>query len=335
MKTQSLLLTLACLLAGIQLQAQQKSASEYEQEIAHLRDQLVHVIKDAHQSLEESDAEVMRLAQRVSSLEKENYNLKTNALDQLGMERSERIRVTSKLEKIESERSRLDSENTLLRQQVSSLEGEIRAGRITMQHKEAKIKEELQSRTKQIEAELGAMRSAQAEVKAESDELRRTAQASTVQVIALEKDRNNLTKELDHLAEGKVEERKALQNALSEANAQIESKKELQMTYRQRIDSLKYELDGMGRVVDVLSHMDKIERERLAKVEKLERQLAEAELSMNAERKMLTQRIRAVEKREMTLNIKQQRYGEIQAREAALKMLEARLRASASLSPSK
>jgi chromosome segregation ATPase len=328
-------LILAACITTLSLHGQTKSAAEYEDEIAHLREQLLSVINGAHNSMEESDAEIMRLVQRVRNLEKENHTLRTKAQKQLEFETVQRVKVTEQLETVERERARLDSENTLLAQRVASLEGEIRAGRIKMQHREAEIKQELNSRTEQIEAQLLATKAEQERLKAESSELRRTAQMASVQAAELEQERKNLKKEIEHLADGKIEERTKLEQALAEAETRLAAKKSAQMEYRQRIDSLKYELDGMGRVVSVLTHMDKIERQRLAKVEQLERELAEAEISMNAERILLEQRSKELARREAELSARQQRYGEIRSREAALKMLEARLRAEASLSPSK
>jgi DNA repair exonuclease SbcCD ATPase subunit len=328
-------LILAVCLAMLPVLGQQRTAAEYEDEIAHLRSQLLTVINNAQKSLDESDVEITKVAQRVRVLEKENYQLKTKAQQQLELETAQRLKVTKKLEEVEKERARIDSENTLLAQRVASLEGEIRAGRIQMQHREAEIKKELKSRTEQIEVQLGALRSSQEKMKAESDELRRTAQMASVQAAELERERSQLKKEISHLAEGKIEERSKLELALAEAEANIQSKKAAQLEYRQRIDSLKYELDGMGRVVSVLTHMDRIERKRLARVEQLERELAEAEINMNAERILLQQRTKELVRREAELAAKQQRYGEIRTREAALKMLEARLRAEASLSPSR
>ncbi|MEZ4686594.1 MAG: hypothetical protein R3B47_11155 [Bacteroidia bacterium] len=87
--------------------------------------------------------------------------VRNSAQKQLNPETSQCIRLTSQLEQVEEERARLDSENTLLNQRVASLEGEIRAGRIKMQHREAEIKEELKARTEQIEAQLLATRASQ------------------------------------------------------------------------------------------------------------------------------------------------------------------------------
>lgn len=335
MEARILILTLIVWAGNFSLHAQTKTPAEYEAEIAHLREQVVSVIKDADGSHKESDAEIMRLAQRVRNLEQENHTLRTKSVDQMEFERKERVKVTEKMLDVEKERARLDSENTLLRQQVASLEGEIRAGRIQMQRKEADIKKELLARTQQIEAQLNATKTSQAATQKEADKLRRTAQMNSVQAAELEHERNNLNKELSHLAEGKIEERETLQSALAEAESKLQSKKVAQMEYRQRIDSLKYELDGMNRVVSVLTHMDKIERKRLARVEELERELASAEVSMRAERILLEQRGKELMRREAALSVKQQRFGEIRSREAALKMLEARLRNQASLSPSK
>ena len=328
-------LILAVLVSASSIIGQNRTAAEYEEEIAHLRQQLLSVINSSHNSLKESDAEVLRLAQRVRKLEKDNYQLRTSAQKQLELETAQRVKLTGQLEKVEKDRARLDSENTLLAQRVASLEGEIRAGRIQMQHREAEIKEELKARTEQIEAQLLATRASQENLKAEANGLRRTAQMASVQAAELERERSQLKKEIGLLADGKIEERKKLKEALADAEARLAAKKASQLEYRQRIDSLKYELDGMGRVVSVLTHMDRVERQRLARVEQLERQLAEAEISMNAERILLDQRSKELIRREAELSARQQRYGEIRSREAALKMLEARLRAEASLSPSK
>ncbi|MEZ4686593.1 MAG: hypothetical protein R3B47_11150 [Bacteroidia bacterium] len=91
-----------------------------------------------------------------------------------------------------------------------------------------------------------------------------------------ERERIQLEKEIGLLAEGKIEERKNLERSTEEAETNWLPKRP-QLEYCQRIDSLKYELDGMGRVASVLTHMDRIERQRLARVEQPERQLAEAE----------------------------------------------------------
>lgn len=321
------------MLLTLPLWGQQMTDKQYEHEIASLRERLQSQVIFNQENAKEQEAEIMRLSQEVNHLQQENASLRKKMYHQSDIERHERIRVTERLEMVEGERARIDGENTFLQQKVASLEGELRAGRIQMQHKEANIKSEFKALTDQLQKKLDAAQASQAAIEAERESLRRRAQAASVEAANLERAKSNLETELNHLANGSVEERQNLEVALEEAQQNIENNKQSRLNFRQRIDSLKYELDGMGRVVSVLSHMDKIERSRLAKVEELERKLAEAEVEIQAERKMLESRTNYLIEKEVALAAREQRYGEIQAREAALIMLEQRLKAEM-MSPS-
>ncbi len=321
-----LLLSLFLAFGNLSAQYNAPANAACESEVANLKEQIRRIILDSQGSLEESDNKLMAALQRINALEVENERLREEAYANEDSKRNHNRRLASRLQESEALAARLSDENNTLRKQmealqnnklayettfVSELESAQKADRSQLrQQKEAYrlMEANLDHAYKEMVLLKAELRAAQSEVetfKKENQEIRRLA---NTQKKGYEQQLITTRQELRTVEGG---EKKAVDNSLAS---------------RQMIDSLKFELASMQRMLDILNHAERVELNRVERIETNEKGLQELKFKLEIREQLLFAREKDLAQRQKELELKEEKLAYLVEKEKELKLLEQRLR---------
>ncbi len=322
----AILLTFVSPISSFAQQATSNQLAAYESEIANLKEQITQIIHNSQQSLEDADTKLELALRRISVLEVENEQLTEQTTQGDHSKYDQRSKLARKLSEYERKNEILAEENRALKKQVTILiqsqQGEsnspnnsdvsgVKSERVQLKHlreREQLLEANNAQAYKQIvdlKANLRGIRADLAEAQKENQLLKTEMNEQQSQCegrLAL------LSKEIKkyQLSEG------------TQTMTHIKSK--------QIIDSLKYELTSMSRMIVVLNQTDKVSQSRLDRLEESESDIRETAFKLEIREQLLATREREFGQRMKELVLKEEKYHNLADKERELKLLEQRLR---------
>lgn len=298
-------------------------------EILSLRQQIESVIRNNHTDAMEMDARIRSLKSQLANVENEYRQ----AL-------AERNQAYTTVSKSRSELAyALDTErraNVLLASEIDVLKKRLKAMETGLST-EIQLTQTEQGRNQQVQrATLRRQETLIEKIAQRYDSVKQRNADLGIALAAAEGKARELEAAQQAGARQHRDEILRYQQAVSEMSIRMESgqsqqnrSESMNLHARQLIDSLKYELATLERMVDVLSQTDRVSQDRVARVERRELEVRELQERLNAQNQLIATRETQMAQREAQLAQREIQYRNLEEKEKSLKLLEARLRQQA------
>jgi myosin heavy subunit len=297
-----------------------------ESEITNLKEQIERIILDSQRSLEEADAKLLASLQRINVLETENEKLREVNSGRQDFTRRGRRKIAEKLQETEAAVARLTDQKQALEKQLESLQ-----------------EVQLQEESGYASALESARRSDKYQLRQQRDEYRRMESSldhAYKEMVLLKAELRAAKSKAETLQEENIEIRRwadtqkknfdqrlrVMETELEEAKAYHGHAYTSSIRYQQVVDSLKFELTSLSRMVDILNQGERVEKNRFARVDAQEKDLEETKFKLEIREQLLFSREKDLSQRQAELELKEKKYENLQEKEKELKLLEQRLR---------
>lgn len=298
-------------------------------EILSLRQQIESVIRNSHTDAMEMDARIRSLKSQLANVENEYRQALT-----------ERNQAYTTVSKSRSELAyALDTErraNVLLASEIDVLKKRLKAMETGLST-EIQLTQNEQGRNQQVQrATLRRQEVLIEKIAQRYDSVKQRNADLGIALAAAEGKARELEAAQQAGARQHRDEILRYQQAVSEMSIRMESgqsqqnrSESMNLHARQLIDSLKYELATLERMVDVLSQTDRVSQDRVARVERRELEVRELQERLNTQNQLIATRETQMAQREAQLAQREIQYRNLEEKEKSLKLLEARLRQQA------
>jgi hypothetical protein len=135
------------------------------------------------------------------------------------------------------------------------------------------------------------------------------------------------------LSQSHAQTEQKLASLMSGFNSQLagEKNKVSQISYqqlmgKQLVDSLRYELSSQGRMIQVLNQADRVNRDRISRLEQNEKKLEIQAQKVQARQQLLSAREQELNRQLSDMGQRENRYLKLEEKEKELKMREQRLK---------
>lgn len=325
-----LFLSLTILSGQTYAQHSAPSSAACESEVANLKEQIRRIIFDSQQSLEESDNKLMASLQRINALEAENERLHELTTSNAGSRRTQAKRLTNKLHESEALTARLTDQHAALQKQLESLQGntDTYEDNFTSALESAQKADRYQLRQQKENNRL--MESNLDHAYKEMVLLKAELRASQAERGRLKKKNIEIRRWADTQKATFEQQLMTTRNELQQEETTTIRVQDQTLGCRQMVDSLKFELSSMQRMIDILNHTEQVDQNRITRIESNEKGLGELKFKLEIREQLLFAREKDMKQRQKELELKAEKLTHLQEKEKELKLLEQRLRHYAS-----
>jgi hypothetical protein len=306
------------------------SSAACESEVANLKEQIRRIILDSQETLEESDNKLMAALQRINALEAENERLTESRYSEEQTKRNQNKRLAVKLSEAEAQTARLTDENMALQKQLESLQ---RNGQDNEYNFTSALESARHADRSQIRQQKEAYRLMESNLDHAYKEmvlLKAELRASQAENESLKKDNVEVRRLADTQKKTYEKQLVTTRNELQREETSSMRVQGNSLACRQIVDSLKFELSSMQRMVDILNHAEQVDQNRISRIETNEKGLSELKFKLEIREQLLFAREKDMNQRQKELELKEEKLVHLQEKEKELKLLEQRLRHYAS-----
>ena len=328
MKQLVLLLTILTLLGGFSMaqppQGNNQRLSQKE-EIRLLKAQIENLILSSQESIRERDARLKAALQRIATLEAETQCLRDGDLSNV-KKRDARRRLSKRLRNSEDRSRTLELENMRLRKQLYSLQRHHKISMVRYEKELTQAQDRLVRKDRRMLARVKTKPQNDAVLQAELARLKAHIQASKEDLMRLQTENNQLWSQLETLRNQHGEKRNELNDNLANTQEKLNDKDTEILRRQQQIDSLKYEISGLKRMVAVLNNTDKVTQQRIERIEQDESAIVSDRQRLEKQAQLLSAQEKSLSERKDELDQRENKYQDLLEKERQLKMWEQRLK---------
>lgn len=321
-----LFLTFTILSGNTYAQYSAPASAACESEVANLKEQIRRIILDSQKSLEESDNKLTAALQRINALEAENERLQELTLSDEYSRRNQSRRLSKKLNESEALATRLQDENAALQKQLESLESNNKMA-------EYSLNAELENARKADRSQLRQQKEAYKLMEANLDHAYKEMVLLKAELRAAESEKDRLQQENADIRRRAATQKKNYEQQLITTRNELRQSTTTQSRIQgqslgcsQVVDSLKFELSSMQRMIEILNHAEQVDQNRITRIETNEKGLHELKFKLEIREQLLFAREKDLQQRQKELELKEEKLTHLQEKEKELKLLEQRLR---------
>ena len=327
-KAYSIVVVLGLVMLTGQLMAQHSTpiTAACESEVTNLKEQIRRVILDSQRSLEKSDRKLMAALQRINALEAENERLNEEVYNNESSRRSQNKRLTNNLRESEALTQRLSDENAALRKQLQSLQSN------NLDY-ESNFTSALESARKADRSQLRQQKEAHRIMESNLDHaykemvlLKAELRAAQSEVENLKQENTEVRRWADTQKQGYEQQLLTTKQELTTTTTTSVQNQRQNLAAQQMIDSLKFELSSMQRMIEILNHAEQVDQNRISRIESNEKGLNELKFKLEIREQLLFAREKDLKQRQKELELKEEKLAHLREKEKELKLLEQRLR---------
>lgn len=325
-----LFLSLAFFAGQLVAQHHTPASAACKSEVANLKEQIRRIILDSQETLEESDNKLMAALQRINALEAENERLTESRYSEEQTRRSQNKRLVAKLSEAEAQTARLTDENRALQKQLESLQRNGQDYEYSLTSALESARHADRSQIRQQKEAYRLMESNLDHAYKEMVLLKAELRASQSENERLKKDNVEVRRRADTQKKTYEKQLVTTRNELQHEETSSMRVQDNSLACRQMVDSLKFELSSMQRMVDILNHAEQVDQNRISRIETNEKGLSELKFKLEIREQLLFAREKDMSQRQKELELKEEKLIHLQEKEKELKLLEQRLRHYAS-----